>query len=319
MRYPNPIRFLSPSRWRTALFAGISAILLISPAAAAEKPSTPRVRLGGLAVVATAAPARPKPSPAPFQPVHFREIGWKIGPPERQTSPAPISAALLGGAEEGPFFRKSESGWNREFIAALGRRFWEEAVSVQAVCDASRAREQGCPEMVSEFTWHDGDFREVEEVRRDLVVNLVSGAAADTFEKTAPGRWVRALEAAVDRYSRVSYRRAEGADSGHFLFPGQAGPENPGAKEPVAVTASARLHLDSGDLAPEATVTVLADYFDYRCRFLMNPMQGEAGLFFASETLERRFGLRTGLGLSFDRAADEGETLAGVVRISGDF
>jgi hypothetical protein len=302
------------------LFAGIFAVLSIPLAAAAEeKPSTPRVRLGGLAVVTTAAPPRPTPSPAPPPPVHFREIGWKIGPPERLTSPAPIYPALLGGAEEGTLFRESEPGWNREFIAALGRRFWKEAVSVQAVCDASRAKEQGCPEMVSEFAWHDGDFREVEEVRRDLVVNLVSGAAADTLEKTAPGRWVRALEAVVDRYSRVSYRRAKGAEAGHFLLPGQIGPKDAAAEDPVAVTASARLHLDSGDLTPEATFTVLADYFGYRCRFLMNPTQGEAGLFFASETLERLFGLRTGLGLSYDREAEEGETLAGVVRISGDF
>jgi len=303
------------------LFAGILSFLPASPAFASEAPPASRVRLKGLAIVAAApAPARRTPPPAPPKnPVAFREIGWKIATPERKTLPAPIFSSFLGEVEEGRSTPESGDGWNREFIAALGQRFLREEVAVQAVRDASRAKEQGCPEMVSEFAWYEWDFREVAEVRRELVVNLVSGAAADTLEKTAPGRWVRALEAVVERYSRVSYRRAEGAPAGRFFLPGQTVPSYAEAKDPVAVTAGVRLRLDSDDLSPEATLVVLADYFGYRCRFMMNPVQGEAGVFLVGETLERLFGLRTGLGLAYDREGEEGETVAGVVRISGDF
>lgn len=316
MRLFDPARCLFPM----ALFSWISAILMVSLAVAADVPLTPRVRLGGLAVVtAAAAPPRSTSSPSPSPTVHFREIGWKIGAPEREMATAAASLYFLGGDGENPSPLESKNGWGREFIAALGRRFLKEEELVRAVRDASHAREQGSPEMVSEFTWYDGDFREVDEARRDLVVNLVSGAAADTLEKTAPGRWIRALEDVVDRYSRVSYRRAEGAETGRLFLPGQFVPGNPAAEDPVAVTAGARLHLNSDNLAPDVTFAVLADYFGYRCRVLMNPVQGEAGLFFASRGLERLLGVRAGLGLAYDREGDEEETVACVFRVSGDF
>ena len=320
MRFLEPARPLFFAGWRMGFSAGMLLFLLAFLASASDVPPTSRVRLRGLAIVATAPVPERRTAPLPPSgPVYFREVGWKVAPSDRETPPVPISFSFLGGVEGTPSLHASANDWNREFIAALGRRFLKEEVLVRAVWDASHAREQGCPEMVSEFTWYDGDFREVAEVRRELAVNLVSGAAADTLEKTAPGRWVRALEAAVERYSRVSYRRPEGAEAGHFLLPGQVRPENPAAEDPVAVTAGARLHLDSDDLAPEVTFTVLADYFGYRCRFLMNPLQGEAGLFLAAEALDRLFGLRAGLGLSFDRAGEEENALAGVVRFSGDF
>lgn len=321
---PNRNRCISDGRVRRPgrfLFFAFFAALLTAGTTAAEPGTENRVHLGRLSVVSSPRQKTPGPRPrfaAESPPISFRDIGWRASPKTRKEMPS-LPVAFLIGATPGAQALESPppKSWNQAFISALGRRLLQEGASVHAVRDASRAREQGCPEMVSEFTWYDGDFREVSEARRDLVVDLVSGAAADTLEKTALGRWVRSLEALVERYSSVAYRRSSLAESGRFFLPGQAVPETPAAADAVAVTATTRLHLDSDDLAPEPELAVVAEYFHYQWHISLNPTQSEGSLFLSSKALDRILGVRVGMGISYDPKAEE--TAAGVVTLSGNF
>jgi hypothetical protein len=314
---PNrTVHFLATPPMRRILGILFFAVGLV-PMALAEPNPGGRVRLGRLSVVRSVqrkGPDPDRPLVRSMPPIRFREIGWRVAATHGQAFPA--SDGTVPPANREPT-AGSAASWNRTFISALGRRLLQKGASVHAVRDASRAREQGCPEMVSEFTWYDGDFREVSEARRDLVVDLVSGAAADTLEKTALGRWVRSLEALVERYSSVAYRRSSLAESGRFFLPGQAVPETPAAADAVAVTATTRLHLDSDDLAPEPELAVVAEYFQYQWHISLNPTQSEGSLFLSSKALDQILGVRVGMGISYDPKAEE--TAAGVVTLSGNF
>lgn len=307
------MRFRSNPFVVVLLSAALALSAWIPPAFGAAE-SIRRVRLGRLAVVASEEPSRrARPVYRNPVPIRSRDIGWS------ERAWFPDGPAPTAGDGRGRRRAATPAGENldRTFFAALTRRLARRGDSVRAVRDAAQARREGCSEMVSEFAWHEGEFREVDEVRRDVVVNLVAGAAVDTLEKTGAGRFVRTLEAAVERYMTLAYRKSVFEERGRYFLPGQIAPERNPQTDALAVTAVTRLHVDSDDLAPDFTFAVLADYFHYRFRGAFNPTKGEAGLFLMNETFDRVFGIRAGIGIAYDR--DEGDEVAGAVTVSGDF
>jgi hypothetical protein len=155
--------------------------------------------------------------------------------------------------------------------------------------------DQNSPSEFCGFAIYEDELEEIRYIRRDIAVNTLSHALADTFAQTYYGRKIKEFEHKITRYCKMEYSKSIYEDAATFYLPGQSPPDIPDEEKDFSFSFSSLIHIDSDTLNPEFSFRLIGDFQQTLAKFLYDFSENEASLTFENKMLNKLIGARTGL------------------------
>lgn len=337
-------------RHGSALFilTGVTAIvvlaLFVQPAAVAgePRPGGPRIRLGPMKIMThrsqpespdnrvsvplVSADLKPAPSGKNWRSLFadairtlWSSFGEAAGRELRAAYLRPSGTPLERLYDEDdplPLIGEPRRSLAFQFVDSMGRELLKKRNDLSVIKDIRTYQEPYyLDENLNQYTLYEGEMEPVSYVERDIIVNSLSHAVAETFERTPLGVTLKEIEARVTRFFTVEYSKGALDEKPTLYLPGMLNAKKDDAPKDYGISASSLFHVDADSLTPEVTMKLVAKYYGSEARAHYDISNNEASLSFENDKLNNSLGTRAVFAMIYD----EDEELVGMVSLSYDF
>lgn len=171
------------------------------------------------------------------------------------------------------------------------------------------------PGEMADFAFYKGKIMRVRDIKREIAMKTVSGAAADTFEQTPLGSKIKKIEDKVSRYLTMEYSKSATRETASLYLPGELTPERMNEEKEYAVSMSALFYADPDTLNGDISFEVKAQYFGTKASTLLDLGKRQVSLDIGNTTLNESIGFMLGLSIA-QRFTGETQT---AIHISSEF
>lgn len=171
--------------------------------------------------------------------------------------------------------------------------------------------------LLSEKNLHtdDAELKEVEDIKRDIIMNATWGAINDLFKQTPLGKSVAKVEQTIAKYFVIEYSKGLTNEEPNFFLPGQAPVEKPEEKKAYRFTLSPVLQTDSNILNSQISIIFDFDWHNYITKVMYDFDQGGFTLNFENEGLNNYLDKKVSLCLT----RNEFNESIGLLKVSMEF
>ncbi len=160
------------------------------------------------------------------------------------------------------FGRMEGYGLGHQFFEILSDRMFENKSAITSIDEANLYWDKGYLTEKDHFMLYNDDVEDLYFVKRDIAMRTISGALAETFEKTPLGKKVKHYEEKVSRYFSVEFSKGVDEEAATFYMPGELTRERAGQKKEYAVTLTTVFHADVDSVEGNFSTELSAQYHE---------------------------------------------------------
>lgn len=169
---------------------------------------------------------------------------------------------------------------------------------------------------VYDFSLYKGEVRDVNYIKRDIAIRVVSDAIAETFEDTPLGEKIKRVEEAISKFLVTEYSKATSEKEARLYVPGQQMSEKMEGEKDYAITFSPLFDLDSDSLKGDISFNLNIYYYGTIADTVYGLKSRELNLNMTNEELNKYVGVDFGLFCTYSDSENE---LTGQMKVSLSF